>query len=258
MPARNIAVDVENEAASLWNAYRTDPSESTVCALVEFYLPLVRQTMSSMSVYARADMDRDDLLQHAMMGLWTTIVRFDEARGVSFRSFAVSRIRGAVLDALRQYDPLTRTDRALLKNLQQCVVDYAEQYEMAPDEEQLAVDAGISVERLHSLTERAQPVLSLDAMAYEDSEGGGINLVDRLVDENAPDPRLDAVRNERGALFRKAFRKLNDRQQKILYLYYYEELTLKEIGTILDLTEARICQLHAGALLVLRGMLQGS
>ncbi|HAS83252.1 MAG TPA: RNA polymerase sigma factor WhiG, partial [Verrucomicrobia bacterium] len=66
------------------------------------------------------------------------------------------------------------------------------------------------------------------------------------------------VRNERGALFRKAFRKLNDRQQKILYLYYYEELTLKEIGTILDLTEARICQLHAGALLVLRGMLQGS
>lgn len=249
----NVAPD---ESLSLWEAFRVSPSETAISALVEYYLPLVRKTVAAMTVYTRPDMDRDDLLQYAVMGLWSTIERFDVTRGISFQSYVVPRIRGAVLDALRRHDPLTRTDRALLKTIQKCAATYAEQSELAPDEDALADNAGITVEALQSLTARAQPFLSLDVVAFEDAHGGGgQSLAGQLVDESAPDPRLETFRHEQGDAFRKAFRRLPDRQQKLLYLYYYEDLTLKDIGGILDLTEARICQLHSNALLLLRAMM---
>ncbi len=248
----------DEECVALWATHVAAPSEDSVARLVEFYLPMVRQTVALMSVYCRPDLDRDDLIQHAMMGLWQCIEKFDPQRQIRFRSFAMPRIRGAVLDALRRHDPLSRNDRALLKTLQDSVALFSHQHQAVPDEETLAALADIDVDRLHDLTARAQPVLSLDGIGLEDMEGNGQSLGDRLIDENAPDPRLETVRNEQGAIFRKAFKQLPSRQQKILYLYYYEDLTLKDIGAILDLTEARICQLHATALLFLKALMRSA
>lgn len=246
---------ITDDATGLWAAYRQAPGENALAALVEHYQPLVRRIVANMAIFARPEMDRDDFLQYAMMGLWNAIERFDSQRGILFNSYAATRIRGAVLDALRQHDRLTRTDRSLLKRLHECVHDYTGQHSHAPDEEELAQQAGITTERLCELTTRAKAILSLDNIMMADDEGGGASLSDHLVDESAPDPATLTANHEMGAQFRNAYRQLPPRQQKILYFYYYEDLTLKQIGEILELTEARICQLHANTLLLLRGML---
>ncbi len=247
---------VEDGDTPLWADYRDSPTENALAALFEHYLPLVRRVMASMTVYTLPDMGRDDLLQHALMGLLTAISRFDSLRAERFAGFAIPRIRGAVLDALRRHDPLSRGDRSLLKKLQECVAAYAGEYGEAPDEEALAKVAGIEVERLRTLSSRAQSWLSLDEIQNGDpNSSGGVSLVERLIDEQSPDPHLQTANREEAACFRQAFRKIDSRQQKILYLYYFEDLTLKEIGEILSLSEARICQLHAASLLALKSLM---
>ncbi len=238
----------------LWAAYRRNPSEANSIALIQHHVPLVRRIVRQMAIYQTAVVDLEDLMQHALMGLWTAIGRYDDARGVPFEAYALSRIRGAVHDALRRNDPLTRTERDLLKRLNQITQEHLEEGQEAPDEETLAECAGIEVEKLRALLTRAQPWISLDAMT-EDGDGGFGTLADRVPDERAPDPHRETSRHEQIERFRAAFRRLPSRQQKILYLYYFEDLTLKEIGAVMEVTEARVCQIHAGSLLTLRTLL---
>jgi len=239
---------------ALWAAFRSAPSEESVMALIEFHIPLVRRVVRQMAIYRSASIDMDDLMQHALVGLWTAIGRFDETRGVPFVAYAMPRIRGAVHDALRRQDPMTRTERDLLKKLNQISLDHLMECHEAPDEETLAGLAGLEVDRMRGLLVRAQPWISLDAL-MEAGNGTFGALADRLPDERAPDPRRETMRREQIARFRTVFKQLPVRQQKILYLYYFEDLTLKEVGAITDLSEARICQLHAATLLVLKAML---
>ena len=243
-----------DEASVFWTAFRETPSEETALALVQHYMPMVRRIVRQMAVYTPPFMDTDDLMQHAFMGLWTAIDRFEEDRGVPFEAYAVRRIRGAVRDALRRQDPLSRTERDLLKKLDDVTHDHLIRFGISPDEEALAEAAGVDLPRLQELLVRAQPWISLDAMS-DDGQSGSGPMFERVADSSSPDPRRDAMRKERIAKFRRAFRQLQPRQQKILYLYYFEDLTLREIGAILELTEARICQLHAAALLALRAIL---
>lgn len=253
-PTQNDDAKTENADTAVWDAFSRDPSEQNAIALVEHYLPLVRRIVRKMVVYTPHYMDMDDLIQHALMGLWTAIVRFDITRGVPFEAFAGPRIRGAVRDALRRQDPLTRAERNQLKKLDQLTLEYLERFDKTPDEDVLADLAGLESEQLRSLLVRAQPWISLDAIAGDGMNSGGA-LAERLMDHRAADPHKETIRQEQAARFRAAFRHLPTRQQKILYLYYYEDLTLKEIGVTLDLTEARICQLHAAALLALASLL---
>ncbi len=250
----NTDATTDTESAGVWNAFHSNPGEKSAVALVEHYLPLVRRVVRKMVVYTPHYMDMDDLIQHALMGLWAAIVRYDETRGVPFEAYAVPRIRGAVRDALRRQDPLTRTERTLLKKLDQLTLDYLERFNRTPDEETLADLAGLEPKRLSALLVRAQPWISLDAIVGDGMDSGS-SLADRLTDHRAADPSKETMRMEQAGRFRAAFRRLPVRQQKILYLYYYEDLTLKEIGATLDLTEARICQLHAAALLALASLL---
>lgn len=250
----NMPDTEEQNADALWEAFQTSPCEETALALVQFYVPLVRRVVRQMAVYTPPFMDGDDLMQHAFMGLWMAIDRFDPARRVPFEAYALRRVRGAVRDALRRQDPLSRGERELLKKLDEITHDHLIRFGKAPDEETLAEAAGLDLTRLREMLLRAQPWISLDAINDDGSVGAG-PLFERVADSSSPDPRRDAIRNERAAKFRSAFRQLQSRQQKILYLYYFEDLTLKEIGAILELTEARICQLHAAALLALRTLL---
>lgn len=245
---------VPDTGEALWAAFRAEPSEESLVALMDHHIPLIRRVVRQMAIYRSATIDLEDLMQHALMGLWTAIGRFDETRGVPFEAYAMPRIRGAVHDALRRHDPLTRTERDLLKKLNQITQDHLQECHEAPDEETLAGLAGLEIGRMRRLMVRAQPWISLDAL-MEAGNGSFGSLADRLPDDRAPDPRQETIRRERIARFRTAFKRLPVRQQKILYLYYFEDLTLKEVGAIMDLSEARICQLHAATLLALKAML---
>jgi RNA polymerase sigma factor for flagellar operon FliA len=207
-----------------------------------------------MAVYTPHHMDMDDLMQHAFMGLLSAIDRYDQKTKVPFEAYALYRIRGAVRDALRGQDPLSRTDRAHLKKMDEVVRTHVVKHGEAPDEEDLARETGMSLKKMRNLLTRAQPWLSIEEMAQRRT--GDIKSGDEyLADTSSPDPRKETIRNEQVARFRAAFRKLKSRQQKILYLYYFEDLTLKEIAVIFDVSEARICQLHSSILVVLKGML---
>ena len=243
----------KKDSRSIWAAFRAEPSEANSIALIQHHVPMVRRIVRQMAIYQTAFIDMEDLMQYALMGLWTAIGRYDDARGVPFEVYAVPRIRGAVHDALRQQDPLTRTERDMLKKLGQITQSHLEEFNVVPDEDTLAEMAGIGLDKLQGLLTRAQPWISLDAQSEE--EGGFSSLVDRLPDERAPNPHKETSRNEQIVRFRAAFKKLTPRQQKILYLYYFEDLTLKEIGAIMEVTEARVCQIHASTLLALRALL---
>lgn len=255
--ARPAAEREKADGTAAWAAFRRDPSEANAIALIQHHIPLVRRIVRQMAIYQTAFIDMEDLMQHALMGLWTAIGRYDEARGVPFEAYAMARIRGAVHDALRRQDPLTRTERDQVKKLNQIIQSHLEEFSEAPDEETLAELAGIGLEKMRGLLTRAQPWISLDALSDE-GQGTFGSLADRLPDERAPDPQKETIRHEQIARFREAFKRLPARQQKILYLYYFEDLTLKEVGAIMEVSEARVCQIHAGTLLTLRALLSVS
>ena len=244
----------QNDGAAAWAAFRADPSEAHAIALIQHHIPMVRRIVRQMAIYQTAFIDMEDLMQHALMGLWTAIGRYDDARGVPFEAYALPRIRGAVHDALRQQDPLTRTERELLKKLNQLTQAHLEEFNEPPDEETLAELAGMDLDKMRALLARAQPWISLDA-PLDAGDGTLGSLADRLADERAPDPRKETSRHEQIAGFRAAFKRLPARQQKILYLSYFEDLTLREVGAIMGVSEARICQIHAVALLTLRSIM---
>lgn len=245
----------DTDVAACWAAYRADPGEATAVALLEHYLPLARRTVRSMAIYTPPDMDVDDLVQHALLGLWNAVRRFDEKRGVQFEAFALPHVRGAVRDALRRHDPLSRTDRTLLKKIEQESLDQFKRHGAVPDTTALARALDLAPERVEDLLTRAQPWLSLESTRSADGQPN-LSLLETLPDEEAPSPEQETLKRERAARFREAFRQLPVRQQKILYLYYYEDLTLKDIGEALNLTEARICQVHAAGLLALRALMR--
>ncbi len=251
----STVVDKERSPGTvLWLRFRDEPTEDHAMALVQHHIPLVKRLVRLTAIYRPHHLDVDDLVQYALMGLWAAIEHFDPQRGVPFEAYAVPRIRGSVRDALRRQDPLSRGDRELLKKLNDITQGHLSRHNEAPDEDTLAEIAGIEVGKLRDVLVRAQPWVSLDAMMDEGQEKNG-PYADRLADPRAPDPRRETIRREQSGRFRVAFRQLPDRQQKILYLYYFEDLTLKEVGAIMELTEARICQLHAAALLALKAIM---
>jgi RNA polymerase sigma factor FliA len=241
---------------SLWSQFVASPSEACLAALLEHYMPMVRGIVRDFHLCDRADLDEADVLQVAMMGLVEAIHRYDPARGVLFRSFALRRIKGAVLDLLRRADVLSRRDREEWTRIQAAISAHLAEHGCMPADEELAAGMGLSLSQVQKLMVRVKSVLSLDVAFDASEDGRGGCLLDTIVDENIEAPLEAVIREERYAAFRAAFRKLDDRAQKILYLYYYEELTLREIGQIMELTEARICQIHAKSLLGLKVMLE--
>lgn len=241
----------------LWRMYlQQGGSEKALMGLVERYLPLVHRITKRMVIYLPAHMDIEDLLQHGLIGLCEAIHSFEPARGVLFETFAHRRIRGAVLDALRRADHLTRRERSILQKLTRETVEYIDKHGKAPDEKSLAKLADIPLARLNELMAKAQPWLSLDQFFVRGDERGN-ELGDLLADDKVISPEDEVIMRENREYLREAFRSLPQREQKIMYLYYYEDLTLKEIAAIFDISEARVCQLHGICLLSLRAKLEG-
>ena len=239
-------------ADMLWSDYLSDSTdERASLALIEYYLPLVHSIIGRMAVYLPSHMDMSDLQQHGLIGLCEAIGSYDNKRGVRFETFAYHRIRGAVLDVLRKADNLSRSNRKVLKQLAEVATDYIEQHGYAPDTAEMAEAAGMTTDDVRNLLQRAQPWLSLDQV-MEVNDGQQTTLADLIADESAPDPGRQAAARDCRMLLRRALRWLPLRQQKMLYLYYFEEMTLKEIANLFEISEARVCQLHATSLMALR------
>lgn len=240
-----------------WQEARDPPARE---ALILAYAPLVRYLAGRLHVGLAGFADLSDLESYGLFGLMDAIERFDPSRGTRFESFAATRIRGAIIDGLRAetWAPALRTKA---RQLQLAYSSLETQLGRPPGDAELAAALGIRIAELARREAElgALSILSLDEPMRSSDDGEGLRLADSLPDASAPDPEAELQKVEgearRRELVARALAKLTDKERMVITLYYYEELTTKEIGQVLGLTPARVSQLHNRAILRLRGAL---
>ena len=246
------------ELRELWQRYRATREPRAREALVLAYAPLVKYVAGRMGSGLPAHIEESDLISYGLSGLIAAIERYDPLREIKFETFAIPRIRGAILDELRALDWVPRTVRARARELERANVRLEGRLLRAPSDEELAAELRITVEELHeSLLEISRStIVALDEL-WSAAERGGeqVSLLETVADLEAPDPQHLLDLSERHRRVAEAIAALPERERLVIALYYYEELTLREIGEVLGVTESRISQLHAQAALRLRSKL---
>ncbi len=225
--------------------------------LIAAYAQLVRFVVGRLGIPQTSLLDAEDLYSYGMIGLINAIDRFDPARGVRFEAFATARIRGAVIDQLRALNWLPRSAVARVKQIEKALSRLEQRLGRPATEQEAATEIGVSLERYRQLLlEMGIVILSLEAplgSLMQDDEVA--SLGDLLEDSHSPDPAEQAEQQELMLLLNAAIDHLPERERLLLSLYYFEELTMKEISKVLHVSESRICQLHTQALLRLRAAL---
>jgi RNA polymerase sigma factor for flagellar operon FliA len=210
-----------------------------------------------MTVRMPQSVDRDALLQAGAIGLMAALEKFDETKSVRFETYAKIRIRGAVLDEMRAADRVPRSVRSKDTRIEKAFANLQKRLGRPPDEQEVADHLGIPLDEYFDLLDEARPVkvISTEDLPPDFLERYGCGKLQDEVDHGNP---LSLLENEElKDQIKKAIDALPGKERTVLALYYYEELNLKEIGQVLNLTESRICQIHTQAVLRLRGALGG-
>jgi RNA polymerase sigma factor FliA len=224
-------------------------------ALLRQYSPLVRRLAHQMIAKLPANVELDDLVQVGMIGLHDAMGRFDAAQGVQFETFATQRIRGAMLDELRNGDWMSRGDRKQQRQIEAAVHKLEQQFGRAPAESEIAKEMGVS---LTDYQEILTKVRGTQLVHLEDMRGeeGDDSYLDRHVADEASNPlAMLNDRRMREALV-EAIKLLPEREQYVMSMYYEHDMNLKEIAAVLKVTESRVCQLHSQSIARLRSKLR--
>ena len=223
-------------------------------SLLERYLPLVKSIVSRMKIYFPASVDMDDLYSIGISGLVTAVRRCDPDKTESFASYASLRVKGAILDELRKLDWIPRSDRLLAKKLHRVLNDLEQNLKRPANEEEVAEAMGMSVHEYAKLLDTIRPVtfISLDSQSGKPGEPEGRPVHEVIADSTEPDARDNAERKETILLLKDRIKQLPDLPRRVLMMYYYDGMRLAEIAEVFNLTESRICQIHAQAVLSLR------
>lgn len=236
----------------LWQKYTSKPDLATREQLITEYLPLVKYVVGRMAVTLPPTVDADDLTGYGVMGLITAIERFSPERGFKFETFAVSRIRGAIIDELRSQDWLPRSVRQKAKEMESTIRGLENRLGRTASDRELAAEFGVGIDQLpKSLSEIVAPVLSLDDLVSFSDDGSKASWLDTLPDDRLG-PAAQFDQEEMVEILGQAIDLLPERERLLISLYYHEGLTLKEIGAVLSVTESRVCQLHSQAVARLR------
>ena len=231
---------------SIWAEYRESRRADTREKLIDHYLPLVKLVAGRIAIGLPHHVDKDDLISNGFFGLLEAIERYDLSRGVKFETYAVARIRGAMLDSLRAQDWIPSTVRQKARQYEQTVADLEHRLGRSASDEEIAGAMGVSVTQLHNLINTLNGCTLVPLEDYIRTESPTCQT---------PNPSQYLEEEEVKATLGKAIERLSEKERLVVTLYYYEGLTLKEISLILKLTEARISQLHTKAIFRLRGAL---
>lgn len=233
----------DSDYAELWSSYTAKKTPEVKAKLIEAYFPLVRYIAERLSSTLPASVEVDDLTSMGTFGLIEAIDRFDVSRGFQFKTYCTARVRGAILDSLRTNDWVPRLVRLRVnlvdKTLRRLHADLGRE----PTVIEMADTLGMSQEAYRALREEASPIsmLSLTDESSDDPEGGS-RMIDLVRDEKSIDPREEQQKLDVRDLL---FKHLSEKEKTIVAMYYYEGLSMREIATMLRLTESRICQIHA-------------
>ena len=234
-----------DDVSELWQSYKDDPSRKDLRnQLVERYLPLVKYNGERIWARLPEGVELDDLISAGVFGLMDAIDAFDMSRGVKFETYCVPRIRGAMLDELRTMDWVPRLVRSKASKLNEATKQLEAKFGRQPSHAELAEHMEMPLKELEKMVSDANAVglISLNKKWYETDSYKDVREIDILEDKKGEDPTRRIQKND---LMRLVTKGLNRNERLIIILYYYEELTMKEIGATLDLSESRVSQMHS-------------
>lgn len=241
------------EEKACWAKYKEQGSTAARDALIVHYMRTVKFLAGRMAIHVPPSVDINDLIGWGTMGLLDAVDKFDHKQQIKFSTYASIRIRGAIIDQIRSLDWAPRSLRTMAREVGAARDRLRQELGREPSTYDIAMRLGTTEEQVEDTITQLQTaqVLSLDDyLPSEDSEES--RKVDVVGNNSAPDPSHVAEMQERKQLLVEAIMNLPEQQQKVLALYYYEELTLKEIGMVLDVSESRICQVHRAAMKALQ------
>ena len=248
------------ELRDLWRRYKATGDVQARERLVVAYSPLVKYVSGRMASGLPAHVEESDLISYGLVGLISAIERFDLDREIKFETYAITRIKGAIIDELRSLDWVPRSVRSRAREIEKANSKLEHQYQRAPTDEEMADELEMSVDEFQEalLQISNSTVAALDELwTVSDSSGDQVSLLDTLQDPDAPDPSEVMDATDMKDRVADAIARLPEREKLVVALYYYENLTLREIGEVLGVTESRVSQLHTKAVLRLRSRLTG-
>ncbi|MGW4208763.1 FliA/WhiG family RNA polymerase sigma factor [Lentzea sp. NPDC004789] len=244
--------DVEAGIVALWRSYGESRDQNQRDRLVLHYAPLVKYVAGRVGTGLPAHVDVADLIQSGIFGLVDAIEKFEPERGLKFETYAMQRIRGAILDDLRSQDWVPRSVRSRARDVERALERLGAKLQRTPTDRELAAELKIGLAELRELYGQLQltSVVALDELIAPNK--GGSSLAESLPDDAAEDPVASLVDQDSRRQLADAIAQLAERDRVVVTLYYFENLTLAEIGKVLGVTESRVCQLHTRAVLRLR------
>jgi RNA polymerase sigma factor FliA len=260
-PEDDPAVIKQNAEAALkelWREFKDSGESRLRERLILHYSPLVKYVAGRVGVGLPPNIEQADLVSYGIFGLIDAIEKFDLERAIKFETYAISRIKGAIIDELRAIDWIPRSVRYKAREVEKAYAALEAKLHRTPTESEVAGELGITLDELHTIFSQVSfvNVIALDELLNVGGERGDkLSLVDTLEDTKAEDPVEVFETEETKYLLSRAINTLPEREKIVVTLYYYEGLTLAEIGQVLGVTESRICQMHTKAVLQLRAKL---
>ncbi|MBD3297684.1 MAG: FliA/WhiG family RNA polymerase sigma factor [candidate division Zixibacteria bacterium] len=247
-----VSVQVQRK----WEAYQHSKDPDVRQDLLNHYLPLVRNVAGRMALGFPKSVELSDLISTGVIGLIEALKNFDPARGVKFETFAVPRIRGAILDELRSLDWVPRSTRAKAREIDRSTVKLENKLGRVPTKAELADDMKITSNELLAALEDVSgtTLLSLDELVYREEDNRQVPRVETLESPQNESVLGDIERQELRAYLINAISSLSEQEKLVIALYYYEELTLREIGEVMSISESRVSQIHTKSVGKLRQM----
>jgi RNA polymerase sigma factor for flagellar operon FliA len=252
-----VPPQVDDELGALWHAFKSVEDPEAREKLILHYAPLVKYVASRVATGLPASVEQSDLVSYGMFGLMDALGKFEPGRGNKFETYAIPRIKGAIIDELRAMDWVPRSVRFKQREIEKALTDLESMLKRQPTERELAERLGMSRSELHDVVTQISfvSVLALDeTVSVGADRGEQVSLIDTLADKGF-DPGTGVESQETRGLLAAAINALSEREKIVVTLYYFEGLTLAEIGEILGVTESRVCQIHTKAVGVLRGQM---
>lgn len=253
LPAFNKEITPEEEK-SLWDSYLKAPDDADIhIRLVELYLPIVAKVANKVSYNIQQKIPLEELLSAGVVGLHNAISNFSPGKKILFTTYAYKRIHGAILDELRSQDPLTRTQRNYYREICEAINLLTAELGRPPGDDEIAKHVGLSASEVDKYIGMGSNTINLDEEFHS-----GLKYMDVLADESTMSPRESVHRKLAMENIREHFRALDEREQKLLFLRHYEEMSVKEIAKVMEISEGRISQIYSKIILKLRALIQHS